>query len=302
MSKSIKDLVTKLGGDEKFTKRLKNDTTFNHVKDNVPMIEDANMMSDLLHLPTSSDGYKYLFVIVDLATDEFDMEPIKTLNSESALAALKKCVKRKHVKLPKFSLKTDGGAEFKGEFQKFLYDNNILHKGIVAGRHQSMSNVESLNRQLSRLLNLFMNAKEVQTGKTYRDWPNALTTIRTDLNAYRKKKLPSNPNSYEYPQPIDYVKDTDDKSSKSKEEYKKINPKFKVGAYVYRYLDHPRDALGKRQKTEQKREGDLLWDSKPRKITQIFTMGGDGPLYRYYLEGVRDASYTDKQLRKAPNP
>lgn len=317
MPSKFQNLIDKLDGSETFTKRIKNEKTFNHVKDNVPLIADANMMCDILFLPETptkkkdDKGFKYLFVIVDLADDSFDIEPMKELNSEAALKAMKACFKRKYVKEPEYSLKTDEGAEFKGVFNKFLYDHNILHKGVVAGRHQSMSNVESLNRQLSRLFNLYMNKQEVKTGEKYTDWVKVVDIVRVDLNKLRLKKLPDDINSHEYPLAKDYTTDeietvTIDKKGKKTIKTEKVNKpikaKFKVGDYVYRYLDHPRNALGKRQNTEAKREGDILWDTTPRQITQVFTMGGDGPLYRYYLEGVRDASYTTRQLRKAPAP
>ena len=319
MSK-FKGLIEKLGGDETFTKRKVTEKEFNHVKDNIPLIEDANMMCDVLFLPETptkkknDKGYKYLFVIVDLATDEFDMEPMKELNSEATLLAMKTCFKRSYLNKPEYSLKTDGGAEFKGVFNKYLYDQNILHKGIVAGRHSSMGNVESLNRQLSRLLNLYMNGIEEETGKKYTNWLPAVAIIRKDLNKLRKKKLPTNINTHEYPLPNDHTtKQTEVVTTKKvgkktiknveiKEENILIKPKFKVGDYVYRYLDHPKNALGKRQNTENRREGDYLWNKTPDRIKDIFTMGGSGPLFRYYLEGVRDATYTSKQLRKAPNP
>lgn len=313
----FKNLINKIGGDETFTKRIKNETKFNKVKDNVTLIEDANMMADILFLPETptkglnKKGFKYLFVIVDLATDEFDIEPMKELNSEAALDAMKACFKRKYVKEPKYSLKTDGGAEFKSVFNKYLYDKSILHKGVVAGRHSSMSNVESLNRQLGRIFNLYMNSIEKKTGKRYTDWIQIIDTVREDLNDLRRKKLPKNINEHEYALPKDYTtKEVEvihkDKKGKKTIEVKEVNtpikPKFKIGDYVYRYLDVPRDALGKRQNSEARREADILWDTTPREITQVFAYGGDGPVFRYYLQGVRDASYTEKQLRKAPNP
>ena len=312
----FQNLINKIGGNETFTKRIKQETKFNKVKDNVTLIEDANMMCDVLFLPETptkginKKGFKYLFVIVDLATDEFDIEAMKELNSEAALTAMKACFKRKYVKEPKYSLKTDGGAEFKGVFNKYLYEKSILHKGVVAGRHSSMSNVESLNRQLGRLFNLYMNSMEEKTGKVYKDWIKIIDVVREDLNDLRRKKVPKNINSHEYELPVDYTTQTvnkvivDKKGNKKIETNEintKIKPKFKVGDYVYRYLDVPRNALDKRQNSEAKREGDILWDRTPREITQVFMYAGT-PLYRYYLEGVRDASYSEKQLRKAPTP
>ena len=121
---------------------------YNRVKDNIPAIEDYNFMSDLLFLPETKKGFKYLFVIVDLASDEFDIEPIKDKLANTTLKAMKTIFKRKHLNMPYASLKTDAGNEFKGSFHKYLVDNNILHKTALTGRHRDVSVVENLNGML----------------------------------------------------------------------------------------------------------------------------------------------------------
>jgi hypothetical protein len=194
----FKELLESLNINEKFNKRIRKQKEYNHVKDNVPLVEDYNMMADLLYLP-AYNGYKYLFVIVDLASDEFDIEPIKNKEPENVLKAMLKCFKRGYISKPEYTLKTDGGKEFKGVFNKYLYDESILHKTAIPDRHKSLSNVESLNKQLARLFNGYMNAIEVKTGKVYRNWITAVPLVREQLNNIRKKKLPENINSYKYP-------------------------------------------------------------------------------------------------------
>ena len=74
----MKALVKQLGINEKYTKvRNPQQKVFNKVKNNIPNKEDINLMADLLFLPTTKKGYKYLLVVVDLATNEFDLEPLK---------------------------------------------------------------------------------------------------------------------------------------------------------------------------------------------------------------------------------
>jgi hypothetical protein len=308
MPSKIQGLLNKLSINEKFNKEIRKDKTFNEVKENVPLIEDANMMADLLYLPEDKKGYKFLFVIVDLATDEFDIEPIKDKNPETVLTAMKQCFKRKYVKQPEYSLKTDQGSEFKGIFHRYLYEESILHKTSIANRHSSLSSVESLNKQLGRLFNGYMNSQEEKTGKVFKEWTNVIPIIRKDLNAFRRKKLPEHPEQVEYAQPNDYrtIETVKKGKGKVKEETVKTNvmiePKYKVGQYVYRALDAPKNALGKNQNTKMFRAGDYTYDKQQREIKQIFTMGGKGPLYRYYLDGLPNVSFTEAQLMKAPVP
>jgi len=128
-------------------------------------------------------------------------------------------------------------------------------------------------------------------------------TIRTELNRIREKKLPQDINSYEYaiPNNVKEIPQSDSKKSKAPK-FEVIKPKFKVGQYVFRYLDQPRNALNKNQPTEQRREGDINYDNVPREILQVFTYGGEGALYRYLLEGLPNVSFTESQLRRALAP
>ena len=276
------------------------------MKDNIPLVADYNMMADLLFMPTASFGNKYCFVIVDLATDEFDIEPIKNKEPETVKKAMLKCFTRDYVKKPQYTLKTDSGNEFKGVFQKYLYDESIFHKVAPPNRHSSMSNVEALNRQLGRMFNLLMNSKEESSGKRYANWTEFIPLVRTKLNAIRKKELPDDINSYEYPIPNDLkevaVGKDIKKGKKSKKIYTEIKPKFKVGQYVYRYLDRGKDALGKNLAGDKRREGDYNFSREAQKIVKINTMGGEGPLFRFKLENMPNVSFTEQQLMRAPEP
>lgn len=299
---TIRDIVNKLGIDETFTKvqNVKRKDKFNVVKDNIPLVEDYNAMADLLFLPTAKFGFKYLFVIVDLATNEFDIEPIKNKEPATVLKAMKKCFSRDYVKKIKYTLKTDIGTEFKGIFHKYLYDESILHKVSLPNRHTSMANVEALNRQLGRLFNGYMNKKEEASGKQYKNWTDIVDIVRKDLNDVRKKRIPFDINSYEYPVQEDLKKVevvVKKRGVKTTEvSYERIKPKFKIGQNVHRLLDYPKNALGMNQPTSQKREGDYLYDIVPRQIIKIITMSGKGPLYRYILDGFPSVSFSENQL------
>jgi len=109
----MKNLKTLLGINERFTKVIQADKTFTKVKDNVPLIKNYNFMMDVLHLPTDKFGYNKLLVCVDLATDEFDIQPMKGETSEEVLKAFIKMFSRGYIKLPYSSISTDGGSSFK---------------------------------------------------------------------------------------------------------------------------------------------------------------------------------------------
>ena len=61
-------------------------------------------MADLLQLPEASQKNKYCLVVVDIATNKFDLEPLKNKESKTTLNAFKKIFKRKILTRPKVSL------------------------------------------------------------------------------------------------------------------------------------------------------------------------------------------------------
>ena len=79
-----------------------------------------------------------------------------------------------------------------------------------------------------------------------------------------------------------------------------IKPKFKVDDIVYRQLEVPYNALGQKQSTKKFRVADYRWDVKqPRKIVAVIPFEGLVP-FRYLLDGIKNASFTENQLMLAP--
>jgi hypothetical protein len=237
-------------------------------------------MADLLELPETKKGFKYLLVVVDLATDEFDIEPITNNKSLTVVDAMKKMFKRRYIKKPYASIRTDGGAEFKDAFDKYCYENNILHKVGVAGRHQQTSNVERLNRELGRLFNGYMNAVEEKTGEIFKEWVEVVPKVRTMLNDFRKKPE-GDPFTDIYP--------TADLT---------VQSKYKVHDVVYRISEKPLDALGRKQPTQNFRMGDYRWERIPRKIIRVLRYAGKVPI-RYILENLPNVAYAENELMPA---
>lgn len=276
----MKKILQELKINETYTKSPKIKKEFSKVKDNIPLKADFNFMADLLELPQTKKGFQYLLVVVDLATDEFDIEQLKTKESKTVLKAMLKMFKRKHIKKPYASIRTDGGPEFQDEFAKYCYENSILHKVGISGRHQQMANVERLNRELGRLFNGYMNAIEEETGQTFREWVEAVPKVREMLNEYRKKPEGD---------PFTDIYEAPDVS---------IQPKYKIGDVVYRISEKPLDALGRKQPTQNFRAGDYRWDMTPRKIVKVVRYAGKVPI-RYILENLNNVAYAENELKPA---
>ena len=109
--------------------------------------------------------------------------------------------------------------------------------------------------------------------------------IREKINKIRTKELPDDWTRFDYPAI----------STRSHDKISKIMPqKFKVGDIVHVALDSPQDVNGNKL-SGSFREGDMRWDSKPRKITRVLMYSGNN-LYRYMVSDITNASYTDDEL------
>ena len=263
----------------KITIKPKKEKIFNKVKNGVPPVENYNFQADLLHLPTTKDGYKYLLTVCDLANNKFDMQEMKSKTSKSCLDAYKLILKRKIIKLPVISLKTDNGGEFKDEFSKFLKDNKILHTISLPYRHQQMANIESLNKQVGKIFTLYMNDKEMETGEQFNEWDEIIKEVRTELNKHRVIKLPK-------------YKDWDIQMFDPE---KAGEAKYKIGDMVYYKIQTPKNALNNRINDTKFRQGDYRYDPVPKRIIKVIYMP-DIPYYRYILDDRKNVSYSENEL------
>ena len=291
----MKSLKQSLGIDDTFTKLYRRPTKADeqtHVKDNVYLASGYNYMADILHLPTDTFGFNKLLVVVDLATDAFDIEKMKGETADETLKAFKKMTTRGIIKIPEASMMTDGGSSFKSTFHEYLYENGVNQRTARAGRHHQLSNVDSLCRQLGDIFNGIMNSKEEKSGKISKSWTGSIDDVREKLNAYRKKramKMPSDLATYEYPF-FDNIK-------VSKKKLIEIKPKYKVGDLVNVMYEVPHTMNGKKQNTSTFRMGDLRLEKEKRKINTVLNYSGFQP-YRYLVDGLKGASYIEDELKQ----
>lgn len=279
MTKKLDKILKKLNIDETFNKKPSKSKVFTHIDDLVPHKKHLNYMADLLKLPKTEDGYDGLLVVVDLGNHMFDIEPIKSKTSSSVLQAYLQMIKRSYIKDPYYTIQTDNGGEFLGEFHEYFKKKNIYHKTTRPYRHKQNSMVESLNRMLGRLFNGYMNQKEIFTGKVYNEWTDVLPIVRKELNDYRRRKEQDQFNEiYESQIPNPQLKS-----------------KFKVGDIVFVRLEFPENALGHKQTHERFREGDYTYSRIPREILNVYEYPNN--IIRYLVEGYSNTFTTEELLK-----
>ena len=129
---------------------------------------------------------------------------------------------------------------------------------------------------LGRLLNGYLNSKELETGRVYKQWTDVIHIIREDLNEIRHREDGDPQNDLITP-PTD------------------AKPKFKINDIVFFKSEKPRNALGQVQPTNNFRMGDYRFDiTNPKKIKQIVYYPKN---IRYILDGKNNVSYTASELK-----
>ena len=217
----------------------------------------ATEQADLLYLP-DDNGYKYLLVVVDIATRLTDAEPLKSRSSLVVRNALKKIFQRQIVKQPK-RIEVDAGSEFRDEFEKYWSKYlTVLRK--IAGRHRQQSVVETKNQQIGKILNARMTAEEINNNEVSRSWVDVLPKVIMLINQHFSHPAKSPPPNA----PIRTNKFTKD-----------ILPE---GTPVRTQLDNPK-SIDETKLHGKFRTGDIRW-GKVDYITRFYLRPDQPPLYQ----------------------
>lgn len=273
-------LMNKLNIDETLTKPIK--YHYPKVKNQTFPQNGFNYQADLLELPTTKSGYKYLLTVVDIYSNYVDFEELKTKYASDVLKAFKTIFKRGILPMPKGSLRTDNGSEFKSVVDQFMYDNSILHLWSLPNRHKQMANVESLNKKLGRILMTYITNKSKELGENYTNWDDIVDFTRHNINDYIVHKNDVSIKDYS-PRPLNLDSE----------------PKYNVGDLVYRRLEKPLDQYGNRLHDSKFRQGDCRYDlHEPRKIVKVLAYTSNDP-WRYILADLPNVSYAEKELLPA---
>lgn len=244
---------------------------------------NVDHQADLLFLPNDG-GYKYALVVTDVATRLSDAEPLRNKESKDVVKAIDKIYKRGILKEPQV-LTVDSGTEFKGAFLTYLNKNKIGVKVAKPNRHRQVAMVERTNHYLAKGLFMRMQAQELLTGQTSREWVDDLPKFIEYINKKRERKPPK----VQY----DPICSGDDCNM------------LEIGTKVRLKLDAPLDYVSDKKLHGKFRVTDIRWDPHPRIIKNYLLQPGQPPLYQ--LNDEKDinkidysAAYSKPQLQVVP--
>jgi hypothetical protein len=237
-------------------------------------VKNATQQADLLHLP-DDDGYRYLLVVVDIATRLTDAQPLKSKDSEEVKKALIKIYKRKYISKP-LRLEVDSGSEFKGVFKTY-FDKLFKIITKMVGRHRQQSVVETKNYQIGKILNLRMLAEEINNDEDSHSWVDIIPEVIKLINQYMSHPaIQIDPND-----PIKTNKFT--------------SQLLPVGTKVRIQLDNPKSYTDNRTLHGKFRAGDIRWTREVHTITQFYLRPDQPPMYQ--VDDNTNVAYTKYQLQ-----
>jgi Integrase core domain len=237
---------------------------------------NAVHQADLLFLPTDK-GFKYLLVVVDVATKKIDALPLRTKSASTVKTAFVKIYNGKVLKMPQ-RIEIDPGTEFKSQVADYFEDNDVFMRVGKPGRHRQQAIVERVNQSLGTAIFLIQLEKELKTGKNSRLWLHLYKPIIEQLNSKVKPIKPR----LESP-----TCEGDSCNLLSQ------------GDKVLVALDEPKDVEGKKL-IGKFRSTDMKYDLKIRIIKEIIIKPNFPPMY--LLDGksgdnkVDPTAYTKNQL------
>lgn len=258
---------------------------------------DVVHQADLLFLP-NDDGYRYLLVVVDVATRLTDAVPIKEKTQKATIKGFKKIYSRpsKTRILDKpIAMQTDAGVEFVGNTARaFFKAEGIALRVGKPGRSRQQAMVESHNGQITQLITLRQNEEELITGEPSREWIADIPLILELLNEDLGRTPPSETDVGD--EPVCSKSEAWKKKAKGKRAKEMptcdLLPK---GTKVRAILDKPVSLADGKKLIGTFRVGDSRWETTVRTVVQQILKPGNPPLY--LVSDRKNVAYTRAQLQ-----
>ena len=236
--------------------------------------------ADLLHLPETKKGYKYLLVVVDLSRFA-KTYPLKTTKAEDVLKGFKNIYDNSKLKPPGV-IQFDGGPEFKGEIKDYFENKKTTIKYNKPHRSRQNAVVENLNNVIGHIVGLRQNRYQLKKGKKSKSWIKYIKPIVNAYNETEKDRLKEAIKESKDPKPPRC-------SGKSCE-------LLTVGDLVRVPLEKPISTIDKKKFNADKfRSNDIRYEETPLPIVRLILKPGQAPMYQ--VKGRLNVAYSRPQLQ-----
>ena len=249
---------------------------------NMPTFQDFkpnfSHQADLVHVPTSKFGYKYILVVVDDYSRHFEAEPLKKKSAEATAKAFENIYSR--WSLPK-RIELDEGTEFQGDVKSYFKSHDVQIRYAMTNRHRQQGLVEARNGVIGKIIMMLLDLKEIETKKTSKDWFKSMEEFRK-LIQFINDNI-----KYKPGKELDNLMITDANHN--------ILP---TGTKVRVALDYPIDIANEKRQHGKFRAGDIRWSKDIKLIEWDVLKPGQPPMYKISGEPILR---TIQQLQVIPS-
>lgn len=142
-------------------------------------------------------NFKWILTIIDIYSRKVWAFPAKNKRPSTILPLLQQFISDASKKVSLFKIQTDDGNEFKGPINSLLKSNNIIHRTVKTGDHNTQGMIERFNQTLRRRFqDLFVENNSLV-------WLPYLKEIIDDYNSTIHSSIQAKPanvwNGKEYP-------------------------------------------------------------------------------------------------------
>ena len=269
---------------------------------------DAVHQADVLFLP-NDDGFRYLMVVVDVATRLTDAYPMKKKDQQSVIKGFTTIYSRplppkkgkgnplkERILNKPTAMQTDDGAEFTGkEPRQYFKDNGIALRVGKPGRSRQQAMVETRNGMINRFITARQNEEEGVTGEYATGWVEDIPLIVQLLNEDLGRLPPSTMTVGDEPICTKSEKWKERGKGSKRAAQMPVCDLLPEGTKVRAILDKPVSIATGKQVYGGFRVGDARWEKQVRTIAQQILKPGNPPLY--LLSGRKNVAYTRAQLQ-----
>lgn len=216
---------------------------------------------DILYLPTTDDGYKYLLLIIDCYNNLAEARPLKVQYMSEIIKQINDIYKKsKLLKKPRLIMSDN---QFNNTiYKKWCEKNNINYQFAYPLRHSQLSHINRLCQTIGTALIKLMEQRELDTNKTFTNWTEWMKLV---LDIYNNKYQGMKP------------KETTEDIVINKNNNELLLPKQKVRLYIH--PDHPINIWNGR--LQGKRRGsDIKYENHIYEIVAPVLIPNSVPLYK----------------------
>jgi hypothetical protein len=249
--------------------------------------------ADLVSMP-DDNGYKYIFVVVNMTTKRMDAVPLMERTGVTVGNALATVVGRyPQVLIDSIeNLRTDAGAEFNN--QQFMHKCKLFYIDLTFAstrRKNQMAIAEFAVKTVSKYLIYKMSQMTIETNIRSKDWVQYLPIVIEEINKFYSEKFNQ----------MENIKDVFDMVSP----LQKFEDLIPIGVQVFPRLFKPTDTITGKKMYGDFRTGDIRYDYNLPCVIKEWLIRAGHPA-RYVLEDVmggdiNDTTFLKEELLILPN-